>query len=242
MSTFVRISARVFLCVTAVVFSGLLLVGCTGGSGVGGGGSYNPFLLSDGEAWVAGNNGFLFLENYRVQQLYFLGEQWAVVDEADYQINDNILIISGEAGTYDISDNTLTLTFDGESVDFTKAAVTIMPGLLSDGLILPDGQAWVYHLTGDLRQADGYMFLGDGRNGVILNIDYGYVNGIVGWRVVTPGVYEVHGLNIAIDWENGRQSTGTYIVSGDGLTLTLNGETMICAARSGVDIDLTPYL
>jgi hypothetical protein len=242
MSTSVRIGARVFLCVTAVVFSGLLLVGCGGGNGVGGGGIYNPFLLPDGEAWVAGNEGFLFQENYRVQYLYYLGEQWVVVEETDYQINDNTLTLLGEVGTYGFSENTLTLTFDGESVDFTKTPVTLMPGILSDGLILSDGQAWAYHPTGDLRQAEGYMFLGDGRNGVVLNIDYGYVNGVVGWRIVTPGVYEVHGMNIAVDWENGRQSTGTYIISDDVLTLTLNEETMICVVKSDIDIDLTPYL
>ena len=264
MSTSVRISARVFLCVMAVVFSGLLLVGCGGGGGVGGGyEAYNPLLLSNNEAWTEGSSGYIFNSDWSVSIIvrnnydgtwgrtvsgsYELqGDNAVYIDfGANNEITGTWLFELNETNTtlsiYDVNSNNIVATLTKMQVSFSTTGPGTGGG--QGSLILPTGQAWAYEDDG--RHAEGYIYLDNGR---FLDLDYGWANG-GGWRVELTGgtgTYEVGGIGsnyIAMTWDDGRSKSGTYLISGTVLTLTFTNEApVVCTARSGVDIDLTPYL
>ncbi|MDR2693985.1 MAG: hypothetical protein LBB74_07195 [Chitinispirillales bacterium] len=258
MKTFVRVKARVFFsAVSAVVFSGLLLVGCGGG---GGGGSVevseNPLVLPDGEAWADVSEGYIFNRDFSVNRISRNNYDgiWSIIDTGAYTLDENNTVsidfgtgnsITGTWGFDFSEDSTRLVIHDRNNPEdnvkiFTKTPVsfsTTGPGT-GDGLVLQTGQAWLY--SDDGRTAMGYIFR---ENGVVFEIDYGY-SPEGGWRAFAEGTYEVHGVGgtgITIVWNDERgHISGTYVISGTMLTLTINGRELpiVCLRRNNVNIEL----
>ncbi|MDR2694428.1 MAG: hypothetical protein LBB74_09490, partial [Chitinispirillales bacterium] len=248
--------ARVFFSLTAVVFSGMILFGC-GSNNSGSGFVDNPFVNSNGEAWMfvdeVVGGGVYFGADGRVFMIYHTGTVWAADGEGTYTVtpnntlNEYTVTVTGNNimyGTYTVtlSEDGGTATLSGgpngeyavlartQGINFTAPPVNNGTG---GNLVLSSGYAWSYNSGSDGAHKEGYQFLS---NGTVYDLDYGYI-GAGRWQVERQGTYTTSGANIAVIWEGTWTETGTYTVSGSSLTLTLGGDRMHLTATSGVTFD-----
>ena len=76
----------------------------------GGDGDEPGLVLADGEAWVSGNLGYIFMSNNRFFEIYNFGGSWWYADSGSYESNGNIITINSVSGTYNISGSKLLLS------------------------------------------------------------------------------------------------------------------------------------
>jgi hypothetical protein len=92
-------------------------------------------------------------------------------------------------------------------------------------LVLSSGQAWVSD-----EEGLGFIFYSD--NTFQLIFDY-YGDG-VNWMLLGESEYSTSGGNITLVMPYGETLYGTYSVSGNTLSITVDGETLVLTKRSGI--------
>jgi hypothetical protein len=250
MNTFLRIRARVFFSLLAVVFFGTLLVGCGGGGSPtdSGGNSSGLVLPEEGDAWVSDeyNAGIVFQSDGKVRLLQNHSGSWEVYAEGTYVVTGDTISVNipndpeeSFKSQYSVYGSSLTRKLDDVTIVFTKKTIggstgpdpNVPGGGGTGSLVLPKGQAWAYMI--DNTHGEGLIFLDDGR---VFDLDYGW--DASGWRIEGSGTYNVHGSGIEIYWEipEGMMESGTFTVTGDKLKLTLNNVTEEYTKRSGVNV------
>jgi hypothetical protein len=214
---------------------------------------YNPgtggyLVLGSGQAWVMSRDnesvGIIFRSDNTLSLIYNYDGTWKLNYEGTYTTSGGRITIYRDgygsvSGKYTVSGNTVIITIEGSTDVFTKTSNIIISdsnpnngGDTGGNLVLSSGQAWVYN---DGSREDGYIFLADGK---VLYINRYYYDDL--WTVDQEGTYQTNGANITIRWNQWGNEYGTYTVSGNSLTLKIDGESSWNLTRtSGVNITNT---
>ena len=251
--------ARGFLSMITVVFSAVLWVGCgdmvdpvTPNQPSGGD---NPLVLPSGWAWTDCNDysyschGVIFTEDGRIIEVGLRDYDWVRGDIGTYTINGNWVTVAfpnGDPrnGTWSLrfspDGQTLTATpgndvYYGGTMSFTKTSgvnVVIPPANPAKGgnLVLGSGQAWRFN--DDVNE--GYQFLANGTVYYILSRSGN-------WSIYGTGTYTTNNGNVTIRWNEGRNETLSYSVSGNTLTISYGYDygTYTLSVVSGVSFSST---
>ncbi|MDR2577599.1 MAG: hypothetical protein LBC70_02150, partial [Chitinispirillales bacterium] len=224
MGTFVSSKTR-WLFSMAAILSALVLTGCGDkeNNPVGPGGD---LVLSAGQAWVddaLGITGYVFRSNGKVQAISPTGgNNWTVTATMDYTVNGNNLKMTTNGTlvieyTFSIQGTVLTLTVPGipaELIYTRKSGLNITdPTNPTDptGGNLVLGPGEAWADDYPAGMRDGFIFLTGGK---VLSI-----NDYDGWEIDGEGTWLASGntLTITID---GETLSFTYTVSGNTLTMT----------------------
>ena len=135
-----------------------------------------PLVLTDGEAWIYQDSGFIFTPDNRLIEIFTSdGGWWYTGIEHRYQTTGNIITINSIAGIYSVSGNTLYL--DRYSYTFTRTSVnpqtayylniSVSDGNSSSGgsvFIAPEKKVYSFGeqvtVTATAIAAAGYGFIG----------------------------------------------------------------------------------
>jgi hypothetical protein len=194
-------------------------------------------ILPSGQAWTNDAKtieiGIIFQTNNRVQLLQNIDGRWEIYTEGTYTTKGNIVSVNTPrklfTTPYSVSGNTLTIAIDGETAVFTKKSITntsIDPPAPGGGnLVLSSGEAWIYGTSGIIFKTDNSVQL-------LQNIDGS-------WVIYSEGTYAASGGIVSVNTPQ-ESFTGSYSVSGNTLTVTRNGETVVFTKKSGINISTAP--
>jgi len=239
-----------FNAAVTMIFFALVLSGCGGGGNTPG----NELILPDGWAWTRDKSdqyseGNIFMSGGKYVSIeysvHMSSQGWRIECEGTWSVSGSDLKLTcggsiGKPATYEVKNNTLTISIGGETFTYTKTSnVNVSLSAQDDGfilekdiildvnldsdLILPSYQAWLNNNMEGLR--DGYIFSPDGTFlSVVKSED---IDGQ--WEIDYAGTWFVNGNVLTMTKLSGESDTVEYRVMNDTLTMywNLDGEDLV---------------